>query len=223
MREFMQIINEHIDVDRNWIIEKMIAAVQNDDHWDSAAMRRDDQGKLVSWGMGTDDRYDMAGNWSHDLGMSGVSPREIAETEPFKARLRAWANARYDEVIKKISHLMHGDDIPAHRMIRIPMSWFDEIKAKGQASVGIYWSFDYDTWEDPYAIWGGDQEGNEILISALIPQAAVDWHYTILANMDWMQGDREQELRIKFGAPIKVTKITVDNESIPVEGVRFTG
>lgn len=224
MRDFMQIISEHVDVDRDWIINKMIGAISNGDHWDSQVLRPDSKGRLHHWEMGSDDIYDMARDWAGELRMDDMKPEEIVETQPFQERLRIWANARYDEVIDKISHLVKNDTIPAHRFMKVPEHWVELNNKEGFAKLGVYWTFDLENTQDLGPVWGEELPGEEILIHAMIPTSAVDWHYTVLANMDWMQGDREHEIRVKSGAPIRVEWIqTVDDGTrVDAPGVKYT-
>ncbi len=224
MRDFMKIINEHVDVDRQWIIDKYMAALLSGEHWDTMAMRRNDSGKLEGWQMGCDDIYSMASQWAEEIGMADREPEDIVDTEPFRQALRRWLEARYGQVIKKIEHLTAGDTIPAHRFMRVPEEWVVQARQNGSVQLGIYWTFDLEGSDDLGAIWGHEQQGEEILIHAMVPTSGVDWHYTVLANMDWHSGDYEHEVRVKAGAPLNVQWIqTVDDGSkIDMSGVKFT-
>lgn len=224
MRDFMQIINEHVDVDREWIINKMVSAIMNGEYWDSQVLRPNSKGDLQHWEMGSDDAHDMARDWAAELRMDDMNPEEIVETQPFQERLRLWASTRYDNVIDKIAHLAKGDMIPAHRFMKVTEYWFDQNREQGLGRLGIFWTFDLNNTEDLGPIWGHELPGDEILIHAMIPKSSVDWHYTILANMDWMQGDREHELRVKAGAPIQVEWIQTveDGTRVDISGVKYT-
>ncbi len=220
----MKIINEHVDVDRDWIVNKMIASLSNLDHWDSMARKRDEHGRILDVGVSSEDVHDMACSWAEELDMEGMEADAIIVTKPFQDRLRLWANSRYDEVLHKIKDLTKGDFIPAHRFMRVTEEWFNQNRKRGSASLGIYWTFDLEGTDSLGSVWGHEQPGEDILIHAMIPTSAVDWHYTILANMDWYSGDYEHELRVKAGAPIRVEWIQTveDGTRIGMSGVKYT-
>lgn len=223
MRDFMQIV-EGSDTDRDWVINKMMNAVMSGDHWDDLMMRKNDKGELEHWQIGMDHVYDMAGTWKPGLRMDDMEDTEVVETHAFKERLLQWANARYDEVLQKLPEPQADGCIQAHRIMKVhPTQWFEKIRAAGFAKLGIYWTFDLEGWENYYAPWGYDSDGEDIYIQARVPAAAVDWHNTILANMDWMTGDDEHELRVKHGAPLQIDWIMHKDIEQDIAGVKFTG
>lgn len=147
----------------------------------------------------------------------------IIDTPWFRQVMILWANERYDEVIQKLKHLA-GRPILAHRFIRTTLEKFSQAKISGHTDLGIHWTWSIGDWDGAGAVWGDG--GTEFLIEAVIPEQSIDWTLTIMANMDYYSGDRENELRLIPGGEVFVRSITdADSEKpIPIDltGVRFT-
>lgn len=131
--------------------------------------------------------------------------------------LKKWSEIRAPECKRKLKNLpLEGDHIRAFRMI-------DCNPENIRSQLGVFWSYTLENWDDPVTPWG-DPELPTLLIEALVPLEAVEWQTTCLANMDWMIGDTESELRLKPGYPVKEVKISYLRgvEEITVPDISYT-
>lgn len=211
------------DVNRQKIVHRMVLYMVKNRPW--CVKTR----KLGKW---SDDAYNWVGDYLGDPNYHEFAkwlpknyPRppenvkqmwldrdeDIINTPWFRQVMVLWANERYDEVIQKLRHLANRP-ILAHRFIRTTMEKFTQAKEVGQTDLGAG------------AVWGDG--GTEFLIEAVIPEQSIDWTLTIMANMDYYSGDRENELRLIPGSEVFVRSITdADSEKpIPIDltMVRFT-
>lgn len=220
MREIMRIIegaqaSPLSSIDPQPIIAKMAQAVSSSSYWDDHAMAAYPDKEF-----GGDDADDMASTWGLDV-----------ESPEFEKRVWSWAQARFNEVYEKLSAIpLTPNGYRVHRVMRVPGNWLGNAQKTGRANLGIHWTYDLDSWDSEigaYPVWADEIEGSvDILIDALVRPEHVDWTYTFLANMDWMSGDREFEMRIKKAAPIQVTEIITRDETPqtigPIKGIKFT-
>jgi hypothetical protein len=200
MRNFINLCESLIPpVDRAAIINHMISHVGNGDYWDRDARPR---GSVEP--IGDESAIDMARDWGLDAGDGS----EIPNSPEFVARLRQWGEARYAEVIDKLNAVpLHAGRFVVHRSIRV----MGEFQPKD--GLGIYWTFDYDN-ADYEAPWSEHdyEESSEVLMHALVEPRFVDWRNTILANMCWMSGDQEHEMRLIKGSPLML--LDVNGETV---------
>jgi hypothetical protein len=125
------------------------------------------------------------------------------------AAFENWLHARYRFVRRKLSRLAARPTFKAWRVLRVDRGWLQHPRH----DLGIYWTYNLRRWQqeiDAYPIWADEDEaGNtiDILITADVPNATVDWLRTFRAHMDYYSGDREYELRLKPGSPVAVRKV----------------
>lgn len=211
MRKWITIVERVTpQVNKDAIIAQMINSVANGLYWDENGKTPDGQQM-----MSTDDSYDMAATWGHD---DGLGTDYDTASDAFKERLTRWAHERYDEVIEKLDAVPLEDGrYSIRRKIKVLPGW------KPSDGLGIYWSFDIAEVDPPWASEDMQQNGIDVELHGLVAPQYVDWYYTILANMDWFSGDREQEIRVVRGAPIELVSVCHDcdngGEEIPVGNI----
>jgi hypothetical protein len=186
--------------DRARIIQHMIDSVSTGTYWDVDA-KMPDGSPMDGW----DDGEDMASTW--EWGEDKEEGHYNPEGPHFADRLTRWAHARYDEVLEKLVMNISIENglICISRIMRLP-DWNGFDPNRG---VGIYWTFDRENAEIDGAPWGKHTDDTQDMwVHGLVHPSHVDWYNTFLANMDWMSGDREHELRLKKGSPIHVKYVS---------------
>jgi hypothetical protein len=170
--------------DRNKIIRKMVTTLLSNQYWDDNTGGRE---------MGSD-LESMIDAWNSDEGTS-----HEADSPLIKRKVTAWAKERYDWAIEKLSQVPLEDGLySVKRTIQVPQTW------QPADGLGVYWSFDidYDGVDSPWATDEMRNTGRQVLLHGMVRPDHVDWTNTILANMDWYSGDREQEIRVLKGSPV---------------------
>lgn len=195
MRKWITIVERVVpSANREAIIAHMVNSVESGVYWDENGKTTD--GKP----MHNDDAYDMSATWGYDDGLE-TEEYDVASNE-FKERLNKWAQERYDEVIEKLDAVPLEDGrYNIRRKIKVLRGW------EPSNGLGIYWSFDIAEVDAPWASKDMQQNGIEVELHGLVAPQYVDWYYTILSNMDWFSGDREQEIRVIRGSPIELVSV----------------
>lgn len=191
-------------VDPGEIIEYMIDCILTGKYWDTYSISKKPH-LAISW----ETAEDMAITWDDELPkhIREMDIYDIIDTPEFSNLVRSWAVARYKEVTMKLEALPHpGGHYRIHRTMRTVPLRLTRFK---YADLGVYWTYNRDGWHDEFKpIWATRYTpGKDIIIEADVMATSVDWRTTILANMDWMVGDREFEMRLIKTAPIKVLDI----------------
>lgn len=220
---------ESIDVsavDRQMIIDHMISRYLKNGHWDDHALKT--RPDLTGFAL-----YDMANSWrdfGHLKHLSHLSDEELFQHQDFISLLTKWADGRYDEIIERLQKIpLERGQYVIHRVIKVPSDFW----LKQRISLGLYWTYNLYEWQGTvgaYPIWGTDNPGNEYMIEATVAPASVDWPVTIMANMDWMSGDQEYEMRLLAGKPVNVQHVWEGDEmhgdrlgpGIDISGKMFT-
>ncbi len=193
---------------REKIIAAMIDHVVNDRYWDHHALSSHPNKNLA---VSPEYAEDMADTWEVDR-----------DGDDFPDHARAWAEARFNEVLEKINAVaLVGGKYHLRRMMFVPDYVLEDSWGVLSASpnnrpiaLGLYWTYDFDGWNESvgaYSIWADKTHhfGADIIIDAMVDPKSIDWETTIKANMDWFSGDREHEMRLHRGATIGVTGIEV--------------
>lgn len=147
---------------------------------------------------------------------------EILETPEFKWLVLRWAKARYRNVEQKLSELPMGSrGVKVARMLKVDLTKFDTARQTGHTDLGVHWTYDPDTWH-MHSVWGFNN-GVDITVYAEIPLNSIDWFNTYMANMDYLSGDEEYELRVHPGEEVFVSRIEdEDGNELDISGIRFT-
>jgi hypothetical protein len=139
------------------------------------------------------------------------------------AAFEDWLRARYQEVRRKLARLAARPTIKAWRVLRVARGWLQHPRT----DLGIYWTYNLRRWNEEigaYPVWADEASNTiDLLITAEVPNATVDWLRTFRAHMDYYSGDREYELRLKPGSPVGVSKVQdlATRRPLAVQG-RFT-
>lgn len=104
--------------------------------------------------------------------------------------------AKYDDFVG--FHQTHQFPKTVWRVISLPQG----LETLRETGVGIYWSWDVDAAESHEG--GGKYAKNNWLLEASIQAKDIDWFYTLLANLQYMTGEDECEIRLKRGSKIKL-------------------
>jgi hypothetical protein len=175
---------------RERIIQHMLSHLSRNMYWDTAARTK------TGDPMNADDIYDMARDWGYD-----IKDPDVTNSPEFQKRLHQWGEARYGEVEQKLAAIpLINGKFAISRLINVKGKW------SPSDGLGIYWTFDYEGTDIDESPWGYQEDGRNIWMHALVDPKDVDWFSTYLANMDWMHGDREQELRLKKGVPVTLVR-----------------
>lgn len=193
MREWVALCERMVpDQDRRAIIDHMVDNLLQGIYWDHDA-RHPKTGEQMT----TDDAYIMA----HDLWDHPLTDPDIVDQPEFQEKLRSWFEERYDEVVSRLGAIpLDQGRYSIHREIKVPSDW------QPSDGLGIYWTYDRDgsDYETP---WGGESEGVVVVLHGMVAPQHVDWRNTILANMDYHNGDTEFEMRVIKGSPIHLLSI----------------
>lgn len=218
------------------LAKRMAGHVLANRYWDRPAARK----RKID---GSDALYDMVGNWRGQNDQYwpegfGPIPADIAhlpdedfvETPFFAQVVQKWARTRAQEVVAKLSAIPRVDGgYRVHRIIAVRKDWIEKVQRNRGTNLGLYWTYDIQGWAGgagAYAVWSKlpEDEAVSLEIEAVAPEASVDWPTTVLANMDWLSGDSEHELRLLKGAPIQVVQICLhedDAQCFDVSGMSF--
>lgn len=218
MRHWINLI-EHAgygESQREKIISHMITHLTQGMYWDTTAID-----PKTGQPMNDDSASDMASTWHEfgafpDLGEHNPHDPNFHDTGIFQKKLVAWANERYDEVDAKLKAIPLVDGyFSISRIIRVK-DWVP------QDGLGIYWTFDFQGADMAESPWARDAEGHNIWMHGYVRPHDVDWFNTYLANMDWMSGDVEHELRVNRGATIWLASYEYADEGHQIQmGIEF--
>jgi len=102
----------------------------------------------------------------------------------------------------------YDDWIYKYSAFDFPLTLYREINSDNPKfkGIGIFWSDDKD-----YAIAHCGKDGRSIVIESKVRPSDVDWEDTLYTNMRWSLGEDEQEIRLKKGRKIFLTKIITSN------------
>ena len=89
--------------------------------------------------------------------------------------------------------------ITLYRCVETP----DDEKSINWNSLGVHWSL---TVEKAVCQWG--KGGHEYVVTALVPEGAIDWALTVYHNVHPTLGDQEDEINLIEGSKIQVTELT---------------
>jgi len=107
-----------------------------------------------------------------------------------------------------------------YKQFKFPLTLYREVYSDNPRfkDIGVYWSDNMDCAE---AHWG--KEGRQMTIQTKVRPSDIDWEGTLGINMYPSLGQDEQEIRLKKGIPIFVSRVfgTVDEETI-MTSVRAT-
>lgn len=145
-----------------------------------------------------------------DMGLCYSEPESGSKEEA--EILTRWCQQRAPVCKAKMERIVIEDGhVLAHRII-------DSHPGELRPALGIFWSHDFDNWPDPSTPWG-EKRGTfpTLVIEARIPVEAIDWQTSCTALMDWMVGDRESELRLRPGYPLKDVKAFLLSDMEPIK------
>lgn len=135
------------------------------------------------------------------------------------AVLRTWCERRAPtciDILRKLSVI--DGHVRAHRLIGCTPSTL-------KPALGLFWTHNFDDWPDPYAPWAEDgRNAPTLVIEAMVPVDAIDWHVSCMALMDWFTGDCESELRLRPGHPLRVIgcRQLADDSEVVVPDLDYT-
>jgi hypothetical protein len=92
-----------------------------------------------------------------------------------------------------------------------------------RSPLGVHWSWDTAWCGGADAHWA-PKDGEDlpvIHLVASVPVSSVDWQTTLLCAMDYLCGDDERELRLRDGAPVSLTSVSIGETPVPMrDGLR---
>jgi hypothetical protein len=137
-----------------------------------------------------------------------------------------WIGERWDEFMREFSRATEIDELlVVHRCITVenPEKWVENLKAdkprkverwKGddkivsmKKSVGVFWTWDFKTAECHWSTGRGTQ----VIVTGLVGISSIDIEDTVLANFRPSTGEEEKEIRLKDGAPILITNVSLSD------------
>ena len=104
---------------------------------------------------------------------------------------------RYDEAVSQYE----SSEFPCELYREVSLE--GGIKSLKLSGIGPYWAWDERKAEAHWGHFGQDYE--QIMLRALVPESAVDWESTLLANIDPRTGEEEAEVRLIEGARFELT------------------
>jgi hypothetical protein len=200
------------------IITKAVRSLLSGKWWDKDSLEANP--KLSD---NLDDTYEMLDEMRDDLPENQQDWDDediIAKSKEFKALLTQWASARLRNVKAKLLGGLTDQEggVLLHRIMRVPQSWHEALplSRKGDAllttgaALGRFWTGNLQAWNEEigsYPIWGQDKPGHDVMIEIVANVKAINWPFTVLANMEWSTGDREWEVRIKPDGVVRLLKL----------------
>lgn len=125
------------------------------------------------------------------------------------ATLKEWLRGRFAEVVE---YLPTANAICVQRLMQVDQDWIAGL-VDGTSTTGIYFGGPYMDMDGGY--WLDEGLPHLVVMKAVVKATDVDWKGTILARMDHMTGDREEEVRL-------FENVTVDMLSIEIDGVKLS-
>lgn len=150
----------------------------------------------------------MARAWHEFEGL----PHDKPEGPEFDAMVEQWARAAYKEAAERLSEAkMVEGKYELFRAMRVSPEWVSQIR--NGIKLGVYWTFAPDEW-DFRPVWGAEDGGIEVVITALVSPESINWESTVLTNMEWDGVGAEHEMRLLPGKPIQVVQVTGPNDQV---------
>jgi hypothetical protein len=146
--------------------------------------------------------------WSGLLSQMGPSHPKPAKKE----LIEYWMRKRWDSLRDDLpTEAVESDGkLVVHRCIGVkdPEAFVDALRSrkKKARSLGVYWSYSFETAE---CYWGR-LEGTEIIMTGLVDLDAINIPETVFANFHPDVGEQEREIRLKKGAPVLLTSVSLD-------------
>jgi len=119
-----------------------------------------------------------------------------------------WVEARYRNIAASLNRLTFPRTVYRSVVLTGDNTSVDATNLD-TTKLGVYWAVELSAAE-PH--WGDLSSGNEWTFSTTISADQVDWLGTMLARMNYVMGDDEEELRLKPGARLLDVKCSTDGE-----------
>ena len=135
---------------------------------------------------------------------------ELEQHPEFEGWLRDELYHRYDTAVDNIGDVIKPDGtIDIWREMTVDENWLKKLPQSGK-HLGIYWSWDEAAAE---AHWG-HSGGLRVQIKSSVREEHVNWHDTIILNMDISLGEEEKEIRLFKNTELKIEEMYVDGKYV---------
>lgn len=230
MRHFINLAEAVGPTDKNAIVSKMVDCVIDGRYWDDQAQalhpgrfqEADDGAHMIEYWRAGDFEYPFPDR------LESMEDIDVQDTPEFRQMATWWLDQKYDYVVDRLSKVAkHNGLYSIKRVMKVSNDWLAGVKRTGKTSIGIYWTYDADAW-DFEPVWSDSSTaGVDVVFHALVSPDSVDWHYTIMAGMDWQSGENEFEIRLRRGAALDVFQVDerfdrANEREIDMKGVVFT-
>lgn len=192
-------------------VEAMCASLSSGGYWDAHAVAL--RPELADADLGTRWRLldDLAEDDETIAEMLAEQPYDGPLAPALSAVVRSWTERRAAWALRTLSGIPVTDGrVDAVRALR-------SLPEGLRTPLGVFWCWDPSWCGGADAYW--DAEGCSDLpllhVSASVPVSSVDWQATMLCAMDYLCGDDERELRLKAGAPLRITGVEVGTDKVP--------
>lgn len=164
-------------------------------------------------------KYEMQGNYylspEEVDEIMNMDEEDIMETEDFKSWLVDHVEFKIDEVISNISGKIVDGRITVWREMTVSNEWISKLPTTGMR-LGKYWTFDEGSAE---AYWGAKND-NTITFQTTIDEKYIDWHQTIMANIDPALGEDEKEITLFKNTPIYIDRIHLNDKDMDISNIK---
>lgn len=138
-------------------------------------------------------------------------------TDRYRDYVQSWAEARFEGCLARLLQVVAANErIEISRSMVVGASHLEQLRGSvgsdvDVAEVGVFWAAG-DGMTGVY--FTGDQEGAEVGLTAEVDIEAVDLRMTLLARMDYQNGDEEGEIRLRPEARLRLLGVT-ESEPAP--------
>lgn len=148
--------------------------------------------------------------FKYEHGLEDQENDELEQHPELKNWLRNALYDRYEEAYTNIYNKIKSDNtIDIWRKMTVDQEWLERLPYSGK-HLGIYWSWDERAAEAHWGQW----DKQKILIKSSVREEYINWHDTIMLNMDISLGEEEKEIRLFKNTRLKIEELYIDGENI---------
>lgn len=139
--------------------------------------------------------------------------QEVFRDIEFQSILKNWLASRYVFIVEGLREV---DARRLGRRLRVDSDWLEGF-TDGSSTLGLFYGSlpldDGDFWID-------QEKPLDIYVEVEATEDDIDWAATLLARMDYLWGDEEQEVRLKPNRKVEIDLLCVNGHPMPeFEGI----
>lgn len=127
---------------------------------------------------------------------------------------------RVNLVYNKLFNSITNGKIKIYREMKVENDYIDHLEKQGK-HLGVYWTLDKSSvgtyFDSGYEF---TKDTIKIIIESEIQEKYINWDITIKMNIDLTVGNKENEIRLFKGTPLKIISIESDGRQLDINKIK---